>query len=163
MILCLNQHPAPASGRKPLSVVASGIPRDSYSWVLSWFISVVVIYLLIYWFPPMIDEHLTTPILSCHPATLLSCSDSLVSVSGYRDIGVYRFACVCVTRVKLLQPCLTLCDPVDCSPPGSSVHETLLAITLEWGAMPSSRGSFPSRDRTSISHVSCTGRQVLYQ
>ena len=34
-----------------------------------------------------------------------------------------------------------LCDPVDCSPPGPSVHGILQAQTLEWGAMPSSRGS----------------------
>ena len=35
-------------------------------------------------------------------------------------------ACVCVcARVKLLQLCLILCDPLDCSPPGSSVHDIL--------------------------------------
>ena len=37
---------------------------------------------------------------------------------------------------KLLQPCLTLCDPMDCSPPGSSVHGIFQARVLEWGAMP---------------------------
>ena len=42
---------------------------------------------------------------------------------------------------KLLQLHLTLCEPVDCSPPGSSVHGILQARTLEWAAMPSSRGS----------------------
>ena len=46
------------------------------------------------------------------------------------------------------QSCLTLCDPMDCSPPGSSVHGTHQARTLEWVAMPSSRGSSPLRDRT---------------
>ena len=40
-----------------------------------------------------------------------------------------------------LQSCLTLCNPMDCSPPGSSVHGVLQARTLEWVAMPSSRGS----------------------
>ena len=39
------------------------------------------------------------------------------------------------------QVCPTLCDPVDCSPPGSSVHEILQARILEWVATPSSRGS----------------------
>ena len=39
------------------------------------------------------------------------------------------------------QPCLTLCEPVDCSPPGSSVCGILQARTLEWVAIPSSRGS----------------------
>ena len=43
------------------------------------------------------------------------------------------------------QACLTLCDPVDCSPPGSSVHGILQARILEWVAMPSSgRSSWPS-------------------
>ena len=41
--------------------------------------------------------------------------------------------------VKLLQSCLTLCDPVDCSPPGSSVHGILQARILKWVAMPSFR------------------------
>ena len=42
---------------------------------------------------------------------------------------------------KSLQSCLTLCDRVDCSPPGSSVHGILQARILGWIAMPSSRGS----------------------
>ena len=41
----------------------------------------------------------------------------------------------------VIQSCLTLCDPMDCSPPGSAVHVILYARTLEWVAMPSSRGS----------------------
>ena len=41
--------------------------------------------------------------------------------------------------VKLLQSCLTLCDPVDCSPPGSSVHGILQVRILKWVAMPSFR------------------------
>ena len=38
--------------------------------------------------------------------------------------------------------CPTLCDPLDCSPPGSSAHGILQARILEWAAMPSSRGIF---------------------
>ena len=38
-----------------------------------------------------------------------------------------------------------LCDPVDCSPPGSSVHGVLQARILEWVAMPSSRGPYQPR------------------
>ena len=49
-------------------------------------------------------------------------------------------------RAKSLQSCLTLYDPMDCSPPGSSVHGILQARILEWLAMPSSRGSSPPRD-----------------
>ena len=47
---------------------------------------------------------------------------------------------VCM-RAKSLQSYLTLCNCVDCSPPGSSVHGILQARILEWVAMPSSRGS----------------------
>ena len=44
--------------------------------------------------------------------------------------------CVCI---KLPQSCLTPCDPMDYSPPGSSVHGILQARILEWVARPSSR------------------------
>ena len=47
---------------------------------------------------------------------------------------------------KLLQSYLTLCNPVDCSPQGSSVHGILQARILEWVAMPASRGSSRPRD-----------------
>ena len=60
----------------------------------------------------------------------------------------------------LSQSCPTLWDPMDCSPPGSSVHRILQARILEWAATPSSRGSSWLRDRTC---VSCIGRQFLYQ
>ena len=45
------------------------------------------------------------------------------------------------TYAKSLQSCLTLCDPMDCSLPGSSVHGILQARILEWVAMPPLRGS----------------------
>ena len=41
--------------------------------------------------------------------------------------------------VLVSQSCLTLCDPMDCSPPGSPVHRILQARTLEWVAIPFSR------------------------
>ena len=56
--------------------------------------------------------------------------------------------CMCA---KSLQSCLTLCDPMDCSPPSFSVHGILQARILEWVAMPSSRGSSRPRDGTLIS------------
>ena len=49
------------------------------------------------------------------------------------------------------QSCPTLCDPTDCSPPGSSVHGVSQARILEWVAMPSSRESSQPRDRTCVS------------
>ena len=47
----------------------------------------------------------------------------------------------CITCVKSLQSCPTLCDSVDCSPSGSSSHGILQARILEWVAISSSRGS----------------------
>jgi len=54
--------------------------------------------------------------------------------------------------VLVTQPCLALCSPMDCSPPGSSVHGILQARILEWVTIPFSRGSSQPRDQT---HVSC--------
>ena len=51
-----------------------------------------------------------------------------------------------MVHAKLLQSCLTLCNPMDCSPPGPSVNGILQASILEWVAMPSSRGSSWPRD-----------------
>ena len=49
--------------------------------------------------------------------------------------------CVCVCVYVSAQPCPTLCNPVDYSPPGSSIHGILQARTLEWVAISFSRGS----------------------
>ena len=46
-----------------------------------------------------------------------------------------------------------LCDPMDCSQPGSSVHEILQASMLEWVAIPFSRVSSQLRDQTQISYI----------
>ena len=54
----------------------------------------------------------------------------------------------------IAQLCPTLCNPLDCSPPGSSVQGILQVRTLEWVAMPSSREPPSPRDRTHISWVS---------
>ena len=51
--------------------------------------------------------------------------------------------CMCVCYVASF--CLTLCDPVDCRLPGSSVHGILQARILEWVAMPSFRGISPTQ------------------
>ena len=52
--------------------------------------------------------------------------------------------CVCL----VFKSCLTLCDPMDCSPPGSSVHGILQAGILESVAILFSRGSSRPRDQT---------------
>lgn len=53
--------------------------------------------------------------------------------------------------VLVAQLCLTLCDPVDCSPPGSSVRGILQARILEWVAISFSRESSQIRNRTVFS------------
>ena len=61
--------------------------------------------------------------------------------------------CVCLSVCLSVSACLTLCDPTDCGPPGSSVHGILQARILEWVAMPSSKGSSRPRDRTCVSCI----------
>ena len=51
------------------------------------------------------------------------------------------------------QSCLTLCNPTDCSPPGSSVRGILQARRLEWVAILFSKGSSPPRDQTQTSCI----------
>ena len=48
---------------------------------------------------------------------------------------------------------VALCDPMDCSPPGSSVHGILQERILEWVAIPFSRGSSRPRDRTPVYNI----------
>ena len=54
---------------------------------------------------------------------------------------------------EVAQSCLTLCNPMDFSPPGSSIHGILQARVLEWVAISFSRGSSQPRDRTQVSHI----------
>ena len=70
-------------------------------------------------------------------------------------LGALAFACQsqlchCHVCAQSLQSCLTLCNPMNCSPSGSSVHGILQARILEWVAMPSSSGSSWPRDRTCL-------------
>ena len=62
---------------------------------------------------------------------------------------------------KSLQLYPTLCNPMDCSLSGSSVHGIFQVRVLEWVAISVPRGSQP-RDRTRNSYVSCIGRRALY-
>ena len=61
--------------------------------------------------------------------------------------------CVCESESEVDQLCLTLCDPMDGSLPGSSVHGILQARILEWVAISFSRGSSRPRDRTGVSRI----------
>ena len=60
---------------------------------------------------------------------------------------------VCPWSVLRAQSCRTLCGPMDCSPPGSSVHGTSQARILEWAASLFSRGSSRPRDRSCASCI----------
>ena len=76
------------------------------------------------------------------------------------SLPIHDIVCVCVcVCVCVAQSCLTLCNPVDCSPPGSSVRGILQARMLQWVAIFSLRGSSWPRYQTC---VSCIGRQILY-
>ena len=55
--------------------------------------------------------------------------------------------------MQVTQSCLTLCNPMDCSPSGFSMRGILQARILEWVAIPFSRGSSLPRDRTWVSHI----------
>ena len=78
------------------------------------------------------------------------------SKSMHEDKFPVILLCCCLSCVQLF------CDPMDCSPPGSSVHGIIPARILEWVAISSSRRSSWPRDRTLNACVSCIGRLVLY-
>ena len=83
---------------------------------------------------------------------------SSILITFCRENASTTSLCVCLVA----QSCLILCDPMNCSPPGSSVCGILQERILEWVSMPSSRGSSQLRNRTCVSYVSCIGRWVLY-
>ena len=66
-------------------------------------------------------------------------------------------------KVKVSQSCLTLCDAMDCSPPGSSVYGILQARILEWVVISFSRGSSQPRDRTQVSCIAGRSHQGSLQ
>ena len=75
------------------------------------------------------------------------------SPPGHRNAGAARPCRIC--EAQSLQSCPTLCDPMDCSPPGSSVHGILLVRILEWVAISFCGGSSWPRDWTRVSHITC--------
>ena len=88
------------------------------------------------------------------PVCLLSCL-----LLGRDFVCVCVCVCTCARACSFAHSCLTLCDPMDCNPPGSSVYRNSQARILEWVAISSSRGSSWPGDWTCMSFV---GRQVLY-
>ena len=78
-------------------------------------------------------------------------------IFGFSGPEACRILAVCVS-VLVAQLCPTLCNPMDCSPPGSSVCEILQAEILECVAIFYSRGSFQPRDQI---YTSCVRRRGL--
>ena len=80
-------------------------------------------------------------------------------------LGRYSFTYLDVQRIDCVlvaQACPTLCDPMDCSPPGSSVRGILQARILQWAAMPSSRESSPPQGLNPYLLHLLHCRQILY-
>ena len=92
----------------------------------------------------------------CHviasPPPKLSCFPPVVTLLLWQlQESTYQFS---ITNcAQSLHSCPTLCNPMDCSPPGSFVHGIHQARTLEWVAMPSSRGSSWPRDWICVSCI----------
>ena len=82
---------------------------------------------------------------------------TFITIHAHNCSNNNTYMCMCPRSVT--RSCLTLCDPMDRSPPGSSVCGVSQARILEWVAISSSRGSSWPRDLTC---VSWTGRWVLY-
>ena len=85
---------------------------------------------------------------------------SLQAINAGEGVEKREPSCAAVHACSVMS--FSLRGPMDCSPPGSSVHGILQARILEWVTISFSRGSFPLRDRTCISSVSSIGRQILY-
>ena len=83
-------------------------------------------------------------------------SDSQLDALTFSSVDNTQRVC------SIAQSRLSLHNPMDCSPLGSSLHGIFQTRILEWVATSYSRGSSLPRDWTHISCVSCTGRQILY-
>ena len=83
-----------------------------------------------------------------------------MSYQAQHSTSIHGCIYVCV-RAKSLQSCPTLCNPMDCSPQGSSFHGVLQIRILKWVGMPFLGGYSWPRDWTYVYLVSCTGRQVI--
>ena len=104
-------------------------------------------------------SRIVLPVLKLHKNGITY--DILCILIFWLNIMFLRFLYLVVrtsVHTKSLQSCLTLCDPMDCSPPGSSVNGILQARILKWVAIPFS--TYPGIEPRS--HVFCIGRQVLY-
>ena len=100
---------------------------------------------LVYWsslpFHPAVSHILSELSIMTHLSWVALSGTGFIASLSYKTLQSH-----CVLCAKSPQSCLTLCDRMDCSPPGFSVHGILQARILEWVAMPFSRGSSQPRD-----------------
>ena len=68
-----------------------------------------------------------------------------MNIFSVAEFTVCVCACMCVCVCVYAQSCLTLCDPMNCSPAGSSVHGIFQADILEWVVVSSSKSIFPTQ------------------
>ena len=84
-------------------------------------------------------------------------------ISSYAFLSFLRGIGICAwVHSKSLQGCSTLCDPMNCSSPGSSVHGGSPGKNTGVGCHALLQGIFRPRDQILFSYVSCIGRWVLY-
>ena len=82
--------------------------------------------------------------------SFLTCKIGIIVYLTYLVIIVAKYLEPLSSCPEVAQSCPTLCDPMDCSPPGSSLHGILQAIVLEWVVIYFSRGSSKPRDQTQV-------------
>ena len=102
-----------------------------------------------------LQGHSSTAVTQCHPercpalSHIILNSHHLESADNYMcDLGFCVYVCVWVAQL-----CLTLCNPMDCSPPCSCVHGILHARILKWVAISLSRGSSQPRGQNRVSCI----------
>ena len=99
-----------------------------------------------------IGWNFTAASVTLESSHLTLCTSQPTHASGSRDHSNLELSSSPPRRTpfpvcaKSLKSCPTLCDPMDCSPPGSSVHGNLQVRILEKGALPSSKGSSRPRN-----------------
>ena len=78
---------------------------------------------------------------------------TLKSLLQHHSLKASIIVLMLIRKERKVQSCLTLCNHMDCSLPGSSVHGIFQARVLEWVAISFSRKSSWPRDRTQVSHI----------
>jgi len=84
---------------------------------------------------------------------------TLKSLLQHHSLKASIIVLLLIRKERKVQSCLTLCNHMDCSLPGSSVHGIFQARVLEWVAISFCRGSSWPRDRTQVSHIA--GRRFI--